>query len=177
MGTPVKWRFAGKFLVAFTLLLVLWSWIEVAQFYRSAVLRVAQLVSPMVNGWWLEFDEPNLVSEVVFRLGKRQLAMLVQLPALSMGLVPLLSLIVATPGLRLRQTALRSVLGVVLYFLVDVAVVLAYPLIMDRPNMLKDTMGVFTGLLGFVVAPLGLWFVLTYSVLRPLWHLTPKAPP
>jgi hypothetical protein len=37
-------------------------------------------------------------------------------------------------------------------------------------------MGVFTGLMAFVVAPLGLWFVLTYSALRPLWQLTLKPP-
>jgi hypothetical protein len=30
---------------------------------------------------------------------------------------------------------------------------------------------VFTGLLAFVVAPLGLWFIMTYSALRQLWHL------
>jgi hypothetical protein len=33
-------------------------------------------------------------------------------------------------------------------------------------------MGVFSGLVAFVVAPLALWFVLTYPVLRPLWQLT-----
>jgi hypothetical protein len=91
-----------------------------------------------------------------------------------MGLVPLLSLIVATPGLGARQTAVRGLIGAVLYFLIDLIVVLAYPLIMDQPNVFKDTMGVFTGLIAFVVAPLGLWFILTYSALRPLWQLTLK---
>jgi hypothetical protein len=170
----MKWRFAIKFLIAFAVLLVLWSWINFAHLYRNAVLIVVQEVSPMVNGWWLEFDKPNPVGNVVFRFGNRELAMLVQLPALSMGLVPLLSLIVATPGLRVRQLALRGLIGAVFYFLIDVGVVLAYPLIMDQPNVFKDTMGVFTGLLAFVVAPLGLWFVLTYSALRPLWQLTLK---
>jgi len=172
----MKWRFAVKFLLGFTVLLTVWSWTNFADFYRNAVLTTAQQLSPMVNGWWLQFDKPNPVGEVIFRFGNRQLAMLVQLPALSMGLVPLLSLIVATPGLRLRQLALRGLIGVLLYSLVDVIVVLAYPLIMDQPNVFKDTMGVFTGLMAFVVAPLGLWFVLTYSALRPLWQLTPKPP-
>ncbi len=176
MGAPVKWRFACKFLVAFTLLLLLWSVTNFAHYYRGAALTLVQWVSPYVNGWWLDFDHPNKVGEVVFRFGNRQLAMLVQLPALSMGLVPLLSLIIATPGLRVSQTALRSVLGALLYFLLDVIVVLAYPLIMDRPNVFKDTMGVFSGLIAFVVAPLGLWFILTYSALRPLWQLTFKPP-
>ena len=172
----MKWRFAVKFLIAFALLLGLWSWINFAHLYRNAVLIAVQQVSPMVNGWWLEFDKPNVVGDVVFRFGNRQLAMLVQLPALSMGLVPLLSLIAATPGMRARQLALRGLIAAVLYFLIDVAVVLVYPLIMDQPNKFKDTMGVFTGLMAFVVAPLGLWFVLTYSALRPLWQLTRKPP-
>jgi len=100
--------------------------------------------------------------------------MLLQVPALSMGLVPLLSLVVATPGLGPKQAALRSAAGAMLYYLLDVAVILAYPWIMDRPNVVKDTLGVFSGLLAFVVAPLGLWFVVTYSALRPLWQLTAR---
>jgi hypothetical protein len=172
----MKWRFALKFLLAFTVLLTLWSWTHFAHFYRNAVLTVVQQVSPMVNGWWLQFDRPNPVGDVVFRFGNRELAMLLELPVLSMGLVPLLSLIVATPGLRVRQTALRAAIGAVLYFFIDVIVVLAYPFIMDQPNVFKDTMGVFTGLVAFVVAPLGLWFILTYSALRPLWQLTLKPP-
>jgi hypothetical protein len=172
----MKWRFAIKFLIAFAVLLVLWSLINFAHLYRNAVLIAVQQVSPMVNGWWLEFDKLNVVGDVVFRFGNRQLAMLVQLPALSMGVVPLLSLIVATPGMRARQLMLRCLIGAVLYFLIDVAVVLVYPLIMDQPNKFKDTMGVFTGLMAFVVAPLGLWFVLTYPALRPVWQLTLKPP-
>ena len=178
----MKWRFAAKFLTSFALLLVLWWWVDVAALYRLAVLRTVQLLSPFVNGWWLEVDQPNPLGDTVFRSGSRQLAMLLQLPALSMGLVPLISLVVATPGLGATQAAIRAAVGAVLYFLLDVAVLLAYPVIMDRPNVVKDTLGVFTGLLVFVVAPLGLWFIVTYSALRPLWQLTatrgdPPAPP
>jgi hypothetical protein len=172
----MKWRFALKFLLAFTVLLTLWSWTQFAHFYRNAVLVAVRQVSPLVNGWWLQFDTPNPVGDVVFRFGNRELAMLLDLPVLSMGLVPLVSLIVATPGLRVRQTALRGLIGALLYFLLDVMVVLAYPFIMDQPNVFKDTMGVFAGLVAFVVAPLGLWFILTYSALRPLWQLTLKPP-
>ena len=173
MGAPVKWRFAAKFLLSFTVLLVLWSAIDFAHLYRNAVLTIVQWLSPVVSGWWLEYDQPNPVGDVVFGFGDRRLAMLLQLPALSMGVVPLMSLIVATPGLRVWQALVRSVLGALCYFLLDVLVVLAYPFIMDHPNMFKDTLGVFTGLLAFVVAPLAIWFVLTYSALRPLRQLTP----
>ncbi len=167
----MKWRFAGKFLLIFAVLLVGWWLIDFATLYRSAVLTAAQVVSPIVNGWWLDWDRPGTVGDITFRLGDRRLAMLLQLPALSMGMVPLLSLILATPGQSPAQAVRRALLGAVLYFLVDVAVVAAYPLIMDRPNVIKDTFGVFTGLIAFVVAPLGLWFVLTYSALRSLWQL------
>lgn len=170
----MKWRFAAKFLVSFALLLVVWWWVDFANLYRLGVLRTVQGLSPMVTGWWLEVDQPNPLGDAVFRLGSQQLAMLLQLPALSMGLVPLISLVLATPGLGAKSAAIRAAAGAALYLLLDVAVILAYPLIMDRPNVVKDTLGVFTGLLAFVVAPLGLWFIVTYSALRPLWQLTAK---
>lgn len=171
----MKWRFAGIFLLSFAVLLVIWSVADCARWYRWAVLASAQLLSPVVNGWWLDYDRPGLVNDIAFRSGERQLAMLLQLPALSMGLVPLLSLVLATPGLRLARKLTRAVIGAVLYFLLDVVVVLAYPFIMDRPNAIKDTAGVFSGLMAFVVAPLALWFILTYPALKSLWRLTPGA--
>jgi hypothetical protein len=83
--------------------------------------------------------------------------------------------VVATPGLGLKRTVIALAAGSALYFLIHVAVVLSYPLIMDRPNIFKDTLGVFSGLVAFVVAPLGLWFVLTYPALRALWQLMPES--
>lgn len=170
----MKWRFAGMFLLTFALLLVVWWGVDFPNRYRSAVLATAQPLSPLVTGWWLEYDRPDKVGEILFRSDESELPMLLQLPALSMGLVPLLSLVAATPGQGVKRTAINMLLGCVLYFLVHVAVILAYPLIMDRPNAVKDTLGVFTGLMAFVVAPLGLWFVLTYPALRSLWQLGPK---
>lgn len=172
----MKWRFAGTFLVMFAVLLVVWWRFDVATRYRSAALATAQLVSPVVNGWWLDYDRPELVNDVTFRRGDRELPMQLQLPALSMGLMPFLSLVLATPGLRWKRATVTAIGGAVLYFLVHVLVVLAYPLIMDRPNVVKDTLGVFSGLVAFVVAPLGLWFVLTYPALRSIWQLEPKGP-
>jgi hypothetical protein len=167
----MKWRFAIKFLLAFALLVATWWRFDVANRYRTAVLAAAQLVSPVVNGWWLDYDQPGMVDPVVFRKPDEQLPMLLQLPALSMGLMPFLSLVVATPGLGWRRLALTAALGTLLFFGVHVLVVLTYPFIMDRPNFLKDIAGVFSGLVAFVVAPLGLWFVLTYPALRSVWRL------
>jgi hypothetical protein len=173
MGAPMKWRFAGVFLLTFAMLVTLWWAFDVARLYRGAVLAAVQLLSPVVNGWWLDYDRPGMPSPVMFRFGDRQLAMLLQLPALSMSLMPFVALVVATPGLGLRRTTVTIVIGSVLFFLIHLTVVLLYPLIMDDPNVFKDTLGVFSGLVAFVVAPLGLWFVLTYSTLRSVWRLTP----
>lgn len=169
----MKWRFAARFLASFAVLMVVWWGVSFAALYRSAVLATTQLFSPVVNGWLLQYA-PGVGGDIVYRLGNYELPMLVQLPALSLGLVPFVSLIVATPGQGARRTAVNVVVGSVLYFLVHVAVVLAYPLIMYEPNAFKDTLGVFTGLVAFVVAPLGLWFVLTYPALRTWWQLSPK---
>jgi len=173
VGAPMKWRFAIKFLVAFLMLVVLWSVADVPRWYRATVLMTAQLVSPAVNGWLLDYDQPGMVDPIVFRSANKQLPMLLQLPLLSMSLMPFLALVVATPGLGLRRMALTAVEGTLLYFVIHLVIVLVYPLIMDRPNVLKDTLGVFSGLVAFVVAPLGLWFVLTYPVLRSVWRLSP----
>jgi len=172
VDAQVKWRFAGVFLLAFAGLLTVWWVVDFARFYEAAVLAAARVVSPIVNGWWLDYGRPGSVAEAIFRSGDRQLKMLLQLPALSMGLVPFVALVVATPGIGARRATITAVVGAVLYWLIDVVVVLVYPLIMDHPNVFKDTMGVFSGLVAFVVAPLALWFVLTYPVLRPLWQLT-----
>jgi hypothetical protein len=171
VGAAMKWRFAATFLVSFAVLIVLWARTDFGGHYRSAALAVVQVLSPLVNGWQLEHDQPGASADIVFRFGNSELPMLLQLPALSMGLVPFVSLVVATPGQGAKRVAVNVVLGSVLYFLIHVAVILAYPLIMDRPNAVKDTLGVFTGLMAFVVAPLGLWFVLTYPALRSLWQL------
>jgi len=170
----MKWRFAGKFLLTFSLLLVVWWRFDVATRYRGAALATAQLVSPVVNGWWLDYDRPGLPNDITFRRGDRQLPMWLQLPALSMALMPFLSLVAATPGLGWKRGAVIAIFGSVLFFLVHVIIVLVYPLIMDRPNVIKDTLGVFSGLVAFVVAPLGLWFVLTYPALRSIWQLGPQ---
>lgn len=167
----MKWRFAGKFLLSFAVLMVLWARIDLGSYYRTAALAVVQFLSPLVNGWRLEYDQPGAIAAIVFRSGNLELPMLLQLPALSMGLVPFVSLVVATPGQSAKRMAINVAGGSVLYFLIHVIVILSYPLIMDRPNALKDTLGVFTGLMAFVVAPLGLWFVLTYAALRSLWQL------
>jgi hypothetical protein len=174
VDAAMKWRFAGIFLLSFAALLIVWWAIDFANLYRRMVLGGAQAVSPVVNGWWLEF-EPGATGKAFFRSGPRKLQLLLQMPSLSMGMVPFLSLVLATPGLGPRRLATAVPLGIGLFWLSNVLVVLAYPFIVDRPNAAKETLGVFSGLVAFVVAPLGLWFVLTYPALRPIWQLTRPA--
>ncbi len=175
MGASLKWRFAATFLLTFALLVVVWWEFDVATHYRAAALAIGQVLSPSINGWWLEYD-PAAPGNAAFRLADRQLPMALDLGALSMGLMPFVSLVVATPGLRRGRRLFAVGAGCVLYFAIHVTVVVSYPLIMHRPNLIKDTLGVFSGLIAFVVAPLALWFVLTYPALRSVWHLsTPTA--
>jgi hypothetical protein len=174
MDTSLKWRFAATFLLTFAVLVVLWWTFDIAAHYRAAGLAVAQALSPSVSGWWLQYD-PAAPANPVYRLANRELPMALDLAALSMGLMPFVSLVAATPGLRRGRRLFAVGAGCVLYFAIHVSVVLSYPLIMYRPILVKDTLGVFSGLVAFVVAPLALWFALTYPALRSVWHLS--APP
>lgn len=180
----MKARFAGIFLTAFAVLTVIWWWIDFGELFRTAVLSGAQVLSPVLNGWVLEFDVPGLQGAAVFKHGSDELPMVLRLTELAMGVLPLMSLILATPGQGWRRAALAAVAGCFLYYLVDVIVVSIYPLFMDQRmggapqtfmNIIKDTVGVFSGLVAFVVAPLAIWFVLTYRALRTVWQLTPGA--
>jgi len=177
----MKWKFAGTFMTTFAVLTVVWWRIDFGELFRTGVLAGAQLFSPLLHGWYLEFDMPGLMGDAVFRRGAERLPMALQLPNLGMGVLPLVSLIVATPHQTWKRAALASGAGCFIYFLVDVFVVSIYPLFMDQRmggapqnfvNVIKDTIGVFSGLIAFVVAPLAIWFVLTYPALQSVWQLT-----
>jgi glucose uptake protein GlcU len=172
----MKWRFALRFLVTFALLVGLWWSVDIGTYFRAVVLGLTAAVSPITTGWELVYDRPGLAAAAVFRHGETELPLLLQLPALSIGLMPLLSLIAATPGQGARRAFGAGLVGAALYLLIDVVVIAIYPLIMDQPNTVKDTLGVFSGLVAFVVAPLFLWFVVTFPTLDAIWQLTPPPP-
>ena len=163
----MKSRFALKFLATFTVIIPLWWAIDAGIHYRDALLTVAGWVSPL-TGWWLQFDATGVPQ---FRRDAVTLPFYLDLATIAMGLMPLLSLIVATPFQSARRIATCLPAAVALYFVVDLGVVLTYPFVMDHPNLLKDTLGVFSGLVAFVVAPLGVWFLLTYPALNTIWQL------
>lgn len=168
----MKLRFALRFLATFTILVPLWWQLGVGEAYRDAILVVVRILSPVVNGWFLEIA----AEAPTFRRGAESMPLYLNLPAIAMGLMPLWSLIVATGGQNAKQVARRIFSAAVLYFAVDTLVVLAYPYFMYDPGRFKDTVGVFSGMVAFVVAPLGIWFVVTYPTLQSLWQIGATPP-
>jgi hypothetical protein len=171
----MKWRFALRFLAAFAVLVVAWWISDFAVFYRTVALWTTQWLSPLTNGWTLLYGLPDLGEEVVYRRGPDELPLYLDLQTLSMSLMPYLSLVAATPGLGWKRGFVAVFGGSVAFFFVHIAVLLAYPFILDDPNLFKETLGVFSGLVAFVGAPLALWFVFTYPALRRVWGLTQAA--
>lgn len=167
----MKGRFVGLFLLSFTALLVVWVVLEVATAYRWAVLYTVRFLSPLLTGWWFEPVPPPSHQFPVFTSSGETIELVINPALLSFAQIPLLSLILATPGLPRKEMVVRCFTGVLVFFGLHVGVVLLYPFLLERPNLLKDSLGVFAGLLSFVLAPQLLWFVLTYRYLQPLWKL------
>lgn len=167
----MKWRFVVVFLLAFTGLLVTWGALNVGTIYRSAVLYAVHVLSPSLTGWWFEPAPPPPRSYPIFVAPGETIELVINPATLSLAQIPLLSLILATLGLRGKETVLRCLIGASLLYVVHILVILLYPFLLEKPNLWKDSLGVFTGLLSFVLAPQLLWFVLTYRQLQSLWRL------
>jgi len=166
-----KLGFVIRFLSAFALLIVL-GWATDAPARYAQVLRgSAALLSPVTTGWWIEMHPGPKGLETVFRRGEHSLPLLLSLDSLALGLLPLVSLLSATPGLSPARRFLTIVLGVAGLFLLDLIIVLLYPLLVNNPNPVTDIVGMFLGLLTFVGGPIILWFILTFRELRPIWGL------
>lgn len=176
MVARLKWRFVGLFLLAFAIWLVLWIAADAANWYRSAVLQLARVLSPVLTGWWLEPFPPPPQEFPFFERSGETVQLVINPALLSFAQIPLLSLILATPSLAWRAAAWRCTVGFAAVFLLHVVVVLLYPVLLAQPNLWKDSFGVFLGLLSFVLAPQLLWFLLTYPELRGLWRLDGGTP-
>ncbi|GBD26522.1 hypothetical protein HRbin30_01854 [bacterium HR30] len=167
----MKLKFALRFVAAFSLLLASWAVSEFGSAYRAAALAVTKVLSPLLTGWWMAPGEAEAHAVATFEKEQLRIVLQIDPASLSMAQVPLLALIWATPGLGFRGTLVRSIVGLAAFFLVHVSVLLVYPVLLANPNWFMDTIGVFTGLLSFVLAPQLLWFVLTYTRLKELWQL------
>ena len=163
----MKWRFAGRFLLAFVALAGLWFFLDIPTWYREAILLISHIFSPGINGWYLHYAS----EEAFFTHANKKIELLLDLNIRAMGLLPLLSLILATPGQGRKQLIRSVLLGSFLFFLLDVFVVLVFPWLLYEPNPVKDIIGFSLGILSFVAAPLVIWFGLTYSVLQEQWRL------
>jgi hypothetical protein len=167
-----KAAFVGRFLGVFALLIV-GGWLSGAPGRYAGALRIAaSFTSPLANGWSLE-QRPSPVGrqEIWFRRGNEQLRLGLGLEALALGMLPLLSLLGATPGLGLGGFALRAAIGIAALFALDLVILLLYPFLVGSPNAFTDILGTFLGLLTFVGGPVILWFALTFRQLRGVWKL------
>ncbi|MCW5954861.1 MAG: hypothetical protein KIT69_21610, partial [Propionibacteriaceae bacterium] len=140
--------------------------------YATALRVAAALACPLLNGWTLE---DRTVSggrqEIHFRRGNDQLRLALGLDQLALGLLPLLALLGATPGLGVRRVATSAAIGGAALFALDLLILVSYPWLVGAPSALTDILGTFLGLLTFVGGPVILWFVLTYGHLRDVWKL------
>jgi hypothetical protein len=163
-----KAAFVGRFLAVFALLILLGWAADGPRRYASALRTTAAAVSPAVNGWWIETRPAERRITTFFRRGEQELPLLLSLEALALGLLPLLSLFGATPGLGWRRLAPRAALGVAGLFLLDLLVLLLYPFLVSQ-TAVADALGTFLGILTFVGGPVILWFALTFDRMRGLW--------
>lgn len=164
--------FVARFLALFALLIVA-GWLTAAPRGYAAALRfAAATVSPLVTGWNLEQRQPEADGrpQLWFRRGGEQLRLALGLEQLALGLLPLLALLGATPGLGARARLRAAVLGLAALFALDLLVVVLYPWLV-RPGAVTDIAGTFLGLLTFVGGPVILWFALTFRQLRSVWRL------
>jgi len=167
-----KLAFVARFLAVFALLIVA-GWLTSAPTRYAAALRVAASVtSPLANGWSLEERTPSGGRQQIwFRRGTEEMRLGLSLDALALGLLPLLALLAATPGLGLARLAGRAAIGIGGLFTLDLLVLLLYPALVGSPNAFTDIAGTFLGLLTFVGGPVILWFALTFRELRSVWRL------
>ena len=164
--------FVVRFLAVFALLIVAGWWSAAPARYAGALRVAATVTSPLANGWSLEERErTGDRQQIWFRRGNDELRLGLSLDALALGLLPLLSLLGATPGLTPLRLAARAAIGVAGLFLLDLLVLLLYPYLVGSRNPFTDIVGTFLGLLTFVGGPVILWFVLTFRELKQVWRL------
>jgi hypothetical protein len=156
-----KVRFFVVFLATFALLLVVWKSTPVSDWYIAGVLEFAGAVGPPLHGWVLQ---PGSVPTWVH--GADRVGTAIQFDALAVGVVPLIALLTATPGLRWRRRSIRMVVGTATLLLVDGLLVALFPLLVFYKNAFTDVIGTFLGLVAFVGAPVIIWFGLTFHELR-----------
>jgi hypothetical protein len=165
----MKARFLLGFLLTFAILIPLGVATDFPHVYARSLEVSGSVLSPALSGWSFERSAAAGPSGLRFRRGSESLPFQLSLDALALGLLPLLSLIGATPGMGAGRRAAAVAIGVAGLFALDLAILIAYPWMVRNPNWFKDITGTFLGLLTFVGGPVILWFALTYRNLRDVW--------
>jgi hypothetical protein len=160
-----KSRFLVLFLALFAVLLAIWTASGIAAPYAHLVLVLASVVGPMLHGWVLELPAGGL-QRPVWVHGAERVELVIQLDAVAAGVVPLIALFLATPGLGWRRRLVLIAIGLVCYFLLQMIIVVLFPLLVFHKNAFTDIIGTFLGLLAFVGGPVIIWFGLTFRHLR-----------
>jgi hypothetical protein len=158
-----KLRFLGLFLLCFAMLLALWNVTPLSAGYTAALLEVAARIGPALHGWILEPATDGFPRWV---RDEASVELKIQFDALAVGVVPLLALIGATPGLAPLRRLRVAAIATLLFFAIDVLIVVLFPLLVHYDNAATDIGGTFLGMIGFVGAPVILWFVLTFPQIR-----------
>ncbi len=161
-----KLRFLVTFLGLFAVLLGMWKLSAATRWFTAALLLLAGAIGPVLHGWVL--TNPAGSAAPVWVRGGAQVHAALQYDALSVGLVPVLALLGATPGLRLRRRATLMLIGAGLCLLIDTVILALFPLLVFYKNPFTDVAGTFLGLIAFVGAPVIIWFTLTFRELQPL---------
>src|SRR5215813_13835949 len=105
-----KLRFVGTFLVVFALLLVVWKVTQGSRWYTEGMLLCAGLVGPALHGWVLQAPRAGETLPVWIH-GDQQVKASLQFDALSIGVVPVVALLAATPRLTPRRRAVLILVG------------------------------------------------------------------
>lgn len=168
-----KTRFLCRFLAAFALLLVGWRWSDASRRCTQALLASAGVVGPSLHGWVLEAPPPGQAVPV-WAHGSNRVHVALQFDALTVGVIPALALLLATPGLSVRRRFILLVVAATLCFAVDTLTVALFPVLVFYKNAMTDIVGTFIGLVAFVGAPVIIWFALAFpqlrQALRPFAH-------
>lgn len=165
-GPMTKLGFLARFLGGFAGFLTLWGLTPLAEWSETLVLGAAGTIGPATHGWVL-LEAIGDSRFPVWQRGAATVELRIQFDALTIGLVPLAALIAATPGLSWTRRMSTGVVGSALCLAIDIVIVTLFPLLVHYENPVTGIGGTFLGLVGFVGAPVIVWFGLVHHDLRP----------
>jgi hypothetical protein len=158
-----KARFLAVFFALFAALLVLWTNSQATEIYTELLLGISGPIGTALHGWILE---RGATGPPTWRHGRESVDLAIQFDALAVGIVPLVALIGATPGIAPRRRGGLILAGVGLCFALHALVVVLFPLLVHYENAVSGVGGAFLGMTAFVGAPVIIWFALVFRTIR-----------